>query len=138
MKKKKNKYSGRSIGWLLKKTQEHFNKFIRLRDAGKPCISCGANHFEHATHFYPVRGNPQLRFDEDNVHGGCINCNKYLDGNQYEYGQRLPLRIGQQAFDDLKERKRLQDQDTTFKWNRWEVIEKLEYYKQMVKDLESL
>ena len=133
-----NKYKGKTLGWLLKKTEYYFNRYIRLRDAGLPCISCGCNHFEHATHFYPVRGNPQLRYDEDNVHGGCINCNKYLDGNQWEYGLRLPMRIGQESFNALLRRKALADMDTNFKWQRFVVVDKLEYYKQRCKDLESL
>jgi len=119
----------KSIGKLLKEAQLHFNRYIRLRDQGLLCVSCGCNHFEHATHFFPVRGNPQLRFDEFNVHGGCINCNMFLDGNQYEYGIRLLDRIGQKEFDALIERKKVFDMDTTFKWKRHEVEEIIAYYK---------
>ena len=131
----KQKYKGRSIGWLLNKTQFYFNRYIRLRDFGKPCISCGCPNFDHASHFFPVRGNPKLRFDEDNVHGGCARCNTFMYGNQFEYGQRLPDRIGKNKFDELLMRKQIADKDTTFKWNRWEVIEILEKYKQKCKDL---
>jgi len=56
-------------------------------------------------------------------------------GNQFEYGQRLPDRIGKERFDELLMRKQIADKDTTFKWNRWEVIELLEKYKQKCKDL---
>ena len=133
MKSKKRKR--KSTAKLLAELQVVFNRYIRLRDDGLPCISCGANHFEHASHFFPVRGNSQLRFDEDNVHGGCVNCNMFKYGNQYEYGQRLPDRIGQDRFDALLERKRLADLDVGFKWQRHEIEEKTGYYKERCKDL---
>ena len=130
MKKKR-----KTMGKLLAEAQLYFNRYIRMRDAGLPCISCGCNHFEHATHFFPVRGNACVRFDEDNVHGGCINCNKYLDGNQYEYGQRLPDRIGQERFDALMDRIYKGQADTSFKWQRHEVLEIIERYKEKCKEM---
>ena len=128
-------YKGKSLSWLLNKTQYYFNRYIRLRDMGLPCISCDSPHFDHATHFFPVRGNPELRFDERNVHGGCAKCNTFLYGNQYEYSRRLPLRIGQQAFDELVEKYEAAKK-RNFKWQRHEVIELLEYYKQKCKEME--
>ena len=128
-------YKGKSLSWLLNKTQYYFNRYIRLRDFGKPCISCDAMFFDHASHFFPVKGNSELRFDEDNVHGGCAYCNTFLSGNQYEYSKRLPLRIGQQRFDELVERYEAAKK-RNFKWQRYEVIELLEYYKQKCKEME--
>jgi hypothetical protein len=41
---------------LKKQLQELFNKFIRLRDQGKPCISCERpKDYLQAGHFYSVR-----------------------------------------------------------------------------------
>lgn len=131
------KYKGRSLGWLLSKAQYWFNRYIRLRDAGRPCISCDSPRFDHASHFFPVRGNPKLRFDEDNCHGGCSYCNTFQYGNQFEYGRRLPDRIGKIRFAHLLKRKEEQDRDKAFKWNRWEVIEILEKYKKLCKNLEN-
>jgi hypothetical protein len=62
--------------------QTAFNAYIRLRDAGRPCICCG-EPFEPQTHGGSVdaghflsRGSaPHLRFNEDNVHAQRKNCN---------------------------------------------------------------
>jgi len=89
----------------LKELQIVFNTYIRLRDINKGCISCGRSlvgvKFD-AGHFYSVGGNPALRFNENNVHGQCVHCNRDKHGNLLEYAERLPERIGQIRFDVLK------------------------------------
>jgi hypothetical protein len=72
-----------------------FNKYIRLRDANKPCISCDkplTSKFD-AGHFFSVGRYPNLRFCEDNVHGQCVHCNQHLHGNHLEYNERIQNRI---------------------------------------------
>ena len=72
-----------------------FNKYIRLRDANKPCISCDrplTSKFD-AGHFFSVGRYPNLRFCEDNVHGQCVHCNQHLHGNHLEYNERIQHRI---------------------------------------------
>ena len=72
-----------------------FNKYIRLRDANKPCISCDrplTSKFD-AGHFFSVGRYPNLRFCEDNVHGQCVHCNQHLHGNHLEYNERIQQRI---------------------------------------------
>lgn len=142
MAKKKDgviKYKGKSLGWLLAKTQEYFNRYIRLRDTGLPCISCGnpmpPGTAENASHLYPVKGFPTLRFDERNVHKSCVYCNGFLEGNTAEYLDRLPARIGQNAVDELRKKKE-EDKKKNFKWQRHEVIDLLELYKQKCKEAE--
>ena len=80
----------------LKLTQAEFNKFIRLRDEGKPCISCGRHHpgQNHAGHYLSVGAHPELRFEESNVHLQCAPCNNHLSGNIIEYRKGLLNRIG--------------------------------------------
>ena len=87
----------------LKELQTIFNKFIRLRDIGLPCVSCGdrINGTPHASHFLSVGSHPALRFNENNVHSSCEQCNTHLHGNLVEYSLRLPDRIGQQNYDKL-------------------------------------
>ena len=127
-------YKGKSLPWLKRKCQEYFNRYIRLRDEGKGCVSCKENHFEHASHFFSVRMYDAMRFDEGNVHGGCAKCNTFLFGNLYYYGKRLPDRIGQERFKELVRRAE-ESKKTQHKWQRWELIEKIEYYKQKCKEL---
>ena len=55
-----------TIPELTKKAQAAFNRYIRLRDRGKPCISCGAPWKENfqACHYVPAGRSNKLRFDE--------------------------------------------------------------------------
>jgi hypothetical protein len=88
--------------YQLKKTQTTFNQFIRLRDAGKPCISCGTTKPVQfcAGHYKTVGGNPELRFSEMNVFGQCNkHCNLSLSGNIIEYRKGLLKRIGPDKLD---------------------------------------
>jgi len=78
--------------------QKVFNTYIRLRDKGKPCISCGttANVKIDAGHYYPAGNYQFLRFHEDNCNSQCSTCNVRLSGNFAEYTPRLIERIGQE------------------------------------------
>jgi ssDNA-binding Zn-finger/Zn-ribbon topoisomerase 1 len=76
--------------------QKVFNEFSRLRDSKEPCISCGKPlpvKYD-AGHFYSVGSYPNLRFNEDNVHAQCVECNQHKHGNLLEYAPRLTERIG--------------------------------------------
>jgi len=81
---------------LLKEAQYEFNKYIRLRDKGKPCISCGRMHDGqlHAGHYLSVGSTPELRFEESNCFSQCAPCNNHLSGNQINYRKRLIEKIG--------------------------------------------
>jgi hypothetical protein len=80
----------------LKEVQSVFNRWIRLRDAKENCISCGRNHTGqwHAGHYKTVGANPELRFDERNVHKQCAPCNNHLSGNILNYRIGLLRRCG--------------------------------------------
>lgn len=87
-----------------KELQVIFNKFIRVRDKDKPCISCNkplSGKFD-AGHFYSTGSYPELRFNEDNVHGQCVHCNQHKRGNLIEYSLNLPKRIGLERFEKLQ------------------------------------
>jgi len=81
----------------IKKAQTSFNAYIRARDAGFPCISCGVPDGQgkrNACHYRPAGVNTALRFNEDNVFGGCERCNTYQSGNLVNYRIGLIKRIG--------------------------------------------
>jgi len=88
------KYKKYSVAELKKKAQSVFNKWIRKRDKGKPCISCGSGKPEHAGHFYSAGHHNHLRFNEDNCHLQCIRCNYFLSGNLINYRIGLIKKIG--------------------------------------------
>ncbi len=80
----------------LQELQKIFNSYIRERDKSKGCVSCGkplTTKFD-AGHFYSVGKYPNLRFNVDNVHGQCVECNQHRHGNINEYSLRLGERIG--------------------------------------------
>ncbi|HFU0230446.1 TPA: recombination protein NinG, partial [Vibrio parahaemolyticus] len=75
----------KKYGYRAQKAQEQFNRFIVLRDNGKPCASCGRYLSLCAGHYRSVGAAPELRFNEDNVHGQCYECNGNKSGNAKEY-----------------------------------------------------
>ena len=82
-------------GDWAKEAQAAFNGWIRRRDEGKPCISCGSlTGKKNAGHYRSVGSCPELRFEPLNVHLQCEKCNSYLSGNLIEYRKELINRIG--------------------------------------------
>lgn len=106
-KEKRDKLKTR--GDWLKEAQVAFNRYIRLRDAGKPCICCGrpleggaiGGGFD-AGHYRSVGSAPHLRFDERNVHGQTKQCNRYGAGRAVDYRIGLIARIGREEVEDLE------------------------------------
>jgi hypothetical protein len=79
-----------------REAQNAFNQYIRARDEGAACISCGRDHQGqyHAGHYRSVGANPELRFEEHNVHKQCAPCNNHLSGNIVNYRIGLISKIG--------------------------------------------
>lgn len=94
----------KTLGKLKKELQIIVNQYIRLRDEGKPCISCGSYSVLQAGHFFAVGGYDGLRFDEDNIHGECARCNCWDESHLILYTDNLKRKIGDQDFNDLKQR----------------------------------
>lgn len=89
----------------LREAQAAINSWVRLvRDADKPCISCGRQHEgKYDCGHYLSRGaHPNLAFVENNLAKQCVPCNQYLSGNQIKFRQGLILRIGIEAVDALE------------------------------------
>jgi hypothetical protein len=92
-------------GQYMREAQQAFNAWVRARDAGLPCISCGttADIQYAAGHFRSAGGHPELRFDPLNVHLQCNrNCNMAKSGNLGPYRVELIKRIGQEKVDWLE------------------------------------
>jgi hypothetical protein len=100
--KAKEKLKTRS-DWL-RECQQAFNRYIRARDHGKPCISCGRSTGAkvNAGHYLTVGAHPELRFEPLNCHLQCEHCNCYLSGNLIRYRQKLIEVIGQDMVDWLE------------------------------------
>lgn len=94
----------------LKRAQVAFNAFIRLRDAGKPCICCGKPLSDGGLtgggydcgHYRSVGSAPHLRFVDDNAHAQRKQCNQWGSGRAVDYRIGLIARIGIERVEALE------------------------------------
>jgi len=131
--KAKAKLDLMTLSDYLKLAQQVFNKWINLRDKGKPCISCDKpiTGRVNASHFWNANNHYNVRFNEDNVHSSCITCNQFLSGNLLEYRTRLISKIGEQRFNILEAEAR-----KTRKFTKDELKEIIAIYKKKIKEIE--
>jgi hypothetical protein len=113
---------------LVQRTQAAFNGFIRQRDLGMPCISCGRQlstepNSHDAGHFRSVGSAPHMRFVEDNCHSQCRHCNHRLGGNHVEYRKGLINRIG------IKAVELIENDNTLRKYTREALEEIAKHYR---------
>ncbi len=84
--------------WYVRQAQQQINKYVRLRDSGKPCCSCDkpddGSHQRHASHYRSTKACSALRFNLKNIFASCQQCNTSLSGNILEYRIRLVNRYG--------------------------------------------
>ena len=130
----------KSMATLVRKLDEVFSMYIRLRDS-KPfgyrafrCISCGqvkpfdqmdCGHFVGRTHM-------ATRFDEENCSGECRMCNRFSADHMIYYQRNLEAKIGRDRLDLLLARGR-----GTKKWTAWELEILITHYKEEVKRMEA-
>lgn len=102
--KAKRELKDNDKSFQIKKTQEIFNKYIRVRDADRPCCSCSRHHAGqyHAGHYKSVGAHPELRFDERNCYKQCSACNNKLSGNIINYRINLVKRFGEEFISELE------------------------------------
>ena len=122
----------------MREAQAAFNRYIRLRDAGKPCICCGLPLGEgdvggryDAGHYRSVGSAPQCRFDERNCHGQRKQCNRYGAGRAVDYRLGLIDRIG------LAQVEALEADQTPRKWTAAELRQIRDTYRAKARALEK-
>ncbi len=84
----KAKRKGSNLSLLVERAQNSVNRYVKLRDFGLACISCGRSEKEirrelggrpggawHAGHFRSVASASQLRFNLLNINKQCAACN---------------------------------------------------------------
>jgi phage anti-repressor protein len=83
--------------------QKVFNTYIRTRDKNKNCISCNKKLIGKydAGHFFSVGAYPNLRFNENNVFGQCVHCNRDKHGNVKEYDLKLQNILSTEDYNQL-------------------------------------
>lgn len=123
----------------IKEAQREFNKYIRLRDVGFGCVSCGAELVREAAagggydcgHFRSVGSAPHLRFDPRNAAGQCKRCNRYGAGMVAEYRKGLISRHG------LAFVLEVEADQTTRRYTVDELKDIRDKYRALAKQLES-
>jgi len=111
-----------------------FSIYIRLRD-NRVCITCGKQFemmYAQAGHFVSRKYN-SLRWDEYNVNCQCRGCNVMQSGRLDEYAFKLRSKYGEKILDYLQEKKH-----QTFKPETQWMIEKVNYYREKVIELEAI
>jgi len=93
----------KSLAVLRSEAQKEVNRYIRIRDAKKPCISCQSLSEDIDAGHYRSRGAAKhLAFNTFNINRQCKRCNRYLGGNYSEYRIGLIERIGLERVERLE------------------------------------
>lgn len=132
--KAKKKEELMTLSDYVKIAQQVFNKYIRLRDKDKGCISCGKqlDKKHDAGHYFNANNHWAVRFHPDNVHGQCVECNQWKHGNLIEYRKGLLNRIGHDGLAWLES-----FATETRKYTIEELKEIIAIYKQKIKEFEK-
>jgi hypothetical protein len=127
-----------SLSYLKQNTVNACHEYIKLRDKGKPCVSCGQpwNKEHQAGHFYKAELYSNLKYDEFNIHNQCVGCNIHKNGNEQKYRERILLRISTDELDRL-DRDAAEYKVMNFKWDRENLKQIRDYYKKKLKDLKN-
>lgn len=125
---------------LLREAQREFNRYIRLRDYGHACISCGRQPNYKASiggsgvqagHYRSVGSAPELRFEESNCHVQCFRCNSMESGNIIQYRPALIEKIG------IEKVEWLEGPHEPKRYKRDEIIEIKQKYSKKARELEK-
>lgn len=79
------------------------HSYIKERDKNELCICCNeplGDDFQ-AGHWLESGNNPQVRYDENNIHAQRLHCNFYKGGDSGDYEKNLRSKIGDAAVDEL-------------------------------------
>lgn len=141
---KRRRRAMRPIREFVAEAQAAFNAWVRARDEGLPCISCGTLNPPalgpggawDAGHFLSRGAHPEKRFMEDNVHRQCKSCNagsaknpaKALTVSQ-NYAAELIRRIGPERYAKVLEPVPL------VKLDRDQLTAICDHYKKLLKEM---
>jgi hypothetical protein len=110
-----------------KKLDTIFSQFIRLRDRGKGCYTCGVQRTWkelQCGHFIP-RQYLALRYDERNCHAQCYACNMLYNGQPSKYALRLMDEYGERIIAELESLRRKITKDFPYELKIEEYTEKI-------------
>lgn len=124
---------------LLVNVRNICHEYIRTRDIGKPCISCGIQwQSDHQCgHFYKSELYSNLRFEEKNLNSQCKQCNLRKEGNESGYRVGIIQRFGKEVLEYL-DNKAKDNKKNDFHWDRFDLEEIRKYYQDKIKTLKLL
>ena len=102
------------LSYWADRAQKQVNRYVRLKEAGSHCISCGTpwDSTFQSGHYLSRGAHPELRFNLDNIHVQCIQCNHHRGGNASAYRINLVKLIGVDRVE------RLEGHNPLPKWTR--------------------
>lgn len=72
---------------LVKEADRVASLYVRERDRGKPCVTCGAKWEEnHQNGHFMSRRHLNTRWFQKNTHSQCPKCNLWWSGEQFLHG----------------------------------------------------
>lgn len=143
----KREFRENDLSWWLSVTDKEsstnggntaywLHKWIRLvRDLDQPCIMCGSQTPKggqwHACHYRSRGAAKHLRFEPDNIHKGCAQCNTRTTGDTAaNYRKNLVDRIGEERVTALE------TNNQTHKWTIEECRAIRDHYRDLCKRAE--
>lgn len=109
------------------KLDKLFSEFIRLRDNGKGCYTCGVKRTWkqlQCGHFIP-RQYLALRYDEVNCHSQCYACNMLYNGQPSVFALNLIRDYGEGIIAELEKKRQALTKDFPYE-------KKIEEYREKV------
>jgi len=124
----------KTIGQYEQEAKKSFQKWVRIRDKGMPCISCGTENAKeiHGSHYFDANRFSGLIFDKRNCHASCDYCNVYLSGNLIGYRKGLVERYGLEFVEKLEAES---DSKRVYKYTKEELIAKKLKYDILIKEM---
>lgn len=126
----------KTLGDYKTEARKSFQKWIRMRDNDKGCISCNTTTAElyDGGHFYKAEVYSGLIFNEDNCHKQCRKCNRFMNGNELNYRKGLINRYG---IDFVTNLDNIADENRVKKYTKEELIAKKLQYDIRIKEQRS-
>jgi len=121
------------LSYWEKIAERHCNAYIRARDPDE-CISCGVTKSSawQAGHYISVGANKTLRYNEQNIHKQCVQCNVFEGSNAIQYRIGLVHKIG------FAEVEKLEGWHAPIKLTAEYLQEVAEHYRKKLKELSAV
>jgi 5-methylcytosine-specific restriction endonuclease McrA len=125
-----------SVPYAKQQAWTALSKFVRARDPR--CVTCGyptteAGHYRHNSDKANKQlGGNELWYDERNINGQCMRCNRYFSGRLDRYSIYLEEKYGKGILQKLNK-----SFLTPRKWTVDEILKVAENYKKKLEELQK-